>query len=190
MSCVLGIAWATFNFLQVKRINVINNGAESSRQLVNEVTEEQRKLLIELGDKIANVLLLSFRVPSSSSSRNTSSASSLWWSCSLLSPSSRKRNSWLRSRSRSEPWFRSCVGQWGWWLPRKPISGLPIVPVRDWRQLSEWPSGLDALWDSHWSHSDFSVTLTPFSPHPPYPHLQIHQWSRRVRTLQHLWCQL
>lgn len=56
VSCVLGIAWALFNFLQVKSINVINNTSESSRQLVNEVTEEQRKLLIELGDKISNVL--------------------------------------------------------------------------------------------------------------------------------------
>jgi uncharacterized protein HemX len=55
VSCVLGIAWAIFNFLQVKAINVINNDGEASRQLVNEVTEEQRKLLIELGDKIANV---------------------------------------------------------------------------------------------------------------------------------------
>ncbi len=39
VSCVLGIAWAIFNFLQVKSINVINNNSESSRQLVNEVTE-------------------------------------------------------------------------------------------------------------------------------------------------------
>lgn len=77
VSCALGIAWAIFNFIQVKSIDVINNSgeinksSESSRQLVNEVTEEQRKLLIELGDKIANVPLFSSRAPSSSSSRNT-----------------------------------------------------------------------------------------------------------------------
>jgi hypothetical protein len=83
VSCVLGIVWAIFNFLQVRSIDVINSGGESSRQLVNEVTEEQRKLLIELGDKIANVRIGSLRAPSSSSSRSTSSASSSLSSCSL-----------------------------------------------------------------------------------------------------------
>lgn len=91
VSCVLGIAWAIFNFLQVKSINVINNSGESSRQLVNEVTEEQRKLLIELGDKIANVRLCRCREQSSSSSRSTSSVLSSWQSCSSSSPSSPRR---------------------------------------------------------------------------------------------------
>lgn len=55
VSCVLGLAWAVVNFLQVKKINVENSGDSSTGQLVENITEEQRKLLVELGDKIANV---------------------------------------------------------------------------------------------------------------------------------------
>lgn len=54
-SCVLGLAWAIVNFLQVKKINVEGSGDTSTGQLVENISEEQRKLLIELGDKIANV---------------------------------------------------------------------------------------------------------------------------------------
>jgi hypothetical protein len=71
VACGLGIAWAIFNFLQVKAIDVMGGGSGTSRQLVNEVTEEQRRLLIELGDKIANVGVWLLRAPSSSSSRST-----------------------------------------------------------------------------------------------------------------------
>jgi uncharacterized protein HemX len=70
IACVLGIGWAIFNFMQVRKIDVAGDGSSSTEQLVD-ITEEQRKLLIELGDKIANVTNLSLRVPSSFSSRST-----------------------------------------------------------------------------------------------------------------------
>lgn len=57
VACALGIAWAIINFLQVKSIDVINHNTGSDRTLINEITEDQRKLLLELGDKISNVLL-------------------------------------------------------------------------------------------------------------------------------------
>ncbi len=49
ISCVVGIAWAIINFLLVKKIDVMGNSASSSSNLVDNITEEQRKLLIELG---------------------------------------------------------------------------------------------------------------------------------------------
>ena len=55
ISCALGIAWAIFNFLQVKKIDVEAPEGSSSQSLVNDITSEQRKLLVELGDKLANV---------------------------------------------------------------------------------------------------------------------------------------
>lgn len=55
ISCVLGIAWAAFNFLLVRKINVMEGDSSSRSNLVENISEEQRKLLIELGDKIANV---------------------------------------------------------------------------------------------------------------------------------------
>ena len=70
ISCVLGLVWAAFNFIQVRGIDVKGEGSSSTGQLVD-ISEEQRKLLIELGDKIANVSISSFRAPSSSSSRST-----------------------------------------------------------------------------------------------------------------------
>ena len=66
VSCVLGLGWAAFNFFQVRAINVREAGGSSSGQLVENISEEQRNLLIELGDKIANVLDLTCRVQSSS----------------------------------------------------------------------------------------------------------------------------
>jgi uncharacterized protein HemX len=56
VSCVLGLAWAVVNFIQVRKINVEGSGDTSTGQLVENISEEQRKLLIELGDKIANVI--------------------------------------------------------------------------------------------------------------------------------------
>jgi hypothetical protein len=46
VSCVLGICWAAFNFIQVRSINVVANTSSSSSKLVNEITEEQSKLLL------------------------------------------------------------------------------------------------------------------------------------------------
>jgi hypothetical protein len=46
VSCVLGICWAAFNFIQVRSINVVANTSSSSTKLVNEITEEQSKLLL------------------------------------------------------------------------------------------------------------------------------------------------
>ena len=58
VSCVLGIAWAVFNFIQVKKVDVLGNNGTSRDELVEKVTEKQRKLIVELGDKIANVQLV------------------------------------------------------------------------------------------------------------------------------------
>ena len=58
VSCVLGIVWAAINFIQVRSIKVDEASTESKSALVENITEEQRKLLIELGDKIANVRVL------------------------------------------------------------------------------------------------------------------------------------
>lgn len=49
ISCVLGIAWAIINFILVKKIDVMGTSPSSSSNLVDNITEEQRKLLIELG---------------------------------------------------------------------------------------------------------------------------------------------
>lgn len=58
ISCVLGIIWAVINFFQVRSIKVDDEGTDSKAALVENITLEQRKLLIELGDKIQNVNLL------------------------------------------------------------------------------------------------------------------------------------
>lgn len=56
ISCVLGIGWAVLNFMQVRKVDVSSSEGGSRSSLVSNVTEEQRQLIIELGDKIANVL--------------------------------------------------------------------------------------------------------------------------------------
>jgi len=60
--CVLGIAWAIFNYILVKKINVHDKSGDSSKQLINDISDKQRELLIELGDKISAVTMVSFRV--------------------------------------------------------------------------------------------------------------------------------
>ena len=55
ISCVLGLLWAAFNFRSVKKINVESDQDAESDSLIGGVTERQRKLLIELGEKISNV---------------------------------------------------------------------------------------------------------------------------------------
>jgi hypothetical protein len=49
LCCVLGIAWAIFNFIQVKKIDVEKGFDGESDSLVGDIPEEQKKLLIELG---------------------------------------------------------------------------------------------------------------------------------------------
>jgi hypothetical protein len=49
ISCVLGLLWAAFNFMSVKKINVESDKDDDSDPLIQGVTERQRKLLIELG---------------------------------------------------------------------------------------------------------------------------------------------
>jgi uncharacterized protein HemX len=56
LSCALGIGWAVFNFIQVRKINVAEGSSSSRDNLVDPVSDKQRELIIELGDKIANVL--------------------------------------------------------------------------------------------------------------------------------------
>ena len=46
ISCVLGIGWAVFNFVQVRKIDVANPGDTSRDQLVDNVTDKQRKLIL------------------------------------------------------------------------------------------------------------------------------------------------
>lgn len=65
LSCVLGIVWAAINFIQVRAIKVDDKGGDSQSALVDNITDHQRKLLIELGDKIATVSYVLFREPSS-----------------------------------------------------------------------------------------------------------------------------
>ena len=55
ISCVLGLLWAAFNFMSVKKINVESDQDAEADSLIGGVTEQQRKLLIELGEKISNV---------------------------------------------------------------------------------------------------------------------------------------
>jgi hypothetical protein len=49
ISCVLGLLWAAFNFMSVRKINVESDQDAESDSLIRGVTEHQRKLLIELG---------------------------------------------------------------------------------------------------------------------------------------------
>lgn len=55
LCCVLGIVWAAFNFLLVTKINVQEGNDGESDSLVGDIPEEQKKLLLELGEKIQNV---------------------------------------------------------------------------------------------------------------------------------------
>jgi hypothetical protein len=50
--CVLGLVWSAFNFLLVKKINVNENNYSEEGPLVEDLPEEQKKTLIELGQKI------------------------------------------------------------------------------------------------------------------------------------------
>lgn len=55
ISCVLGLLWSAYNILLVNKINVETGYDGESESLVGDIPEEQKKLLIELGEKISNV---------------------------------------------------------------------------------------------------------------------------------------
>jgi hypothetical protein len=46
VSCALGIAWAIFNYTLVKKINVSDESHTYHGKLINDITPDQRKLLI------------------------------------------------------------------------------------------------------------------------------------------------
>lgn len=81
--CALGIAWAVFNFILVRRIDVEKGSDGESDSLVGDIPEGQKKLLIELGEKIANVVFTLFRELLNFLSSSTSFASFLCLSCLL-----------------------------------------------------------------------------------------------------------
>jgi len=49
ISCVLGLVWAAFNFMSVRKIDVERGEDGESDSLIGAITEGQKKLLIELG---------------------------------------------------------------------------------------------------------------------------------------------
>lgn len=53
--CILGLIWAIINMLSVNKIDVEKGIDGQSDSLVGDIPESQKQLLIELGDKIANV---------------------------------------------------------------------------------------------------------------------------------------
>lgn len=55
VSCVLGLIWAFFNYLGVKKIDLQHGQQGEYEGLANETTEGQVKLLLELGTKISEV---------------------------------------------------------------------------------------------------------------------------------------
>ena len=49
ISCVLGLIWAAYNFMLVRKINVERGEDGESDSLIGDIPEGQKKLLIELG---------------------------------------------------------------------------------------------------------------------------------------------
>lgn len=52
ISCGLGLLWAGFNFMSVKKIDVAKEDDGEHDSLIGAITPKQKKLLIELGEKI------------------------------------------------------------------------------------------------------------------------------------------
>jgi hypothetical protein len=67
ITCVLGLIWAAYNFYLVRKINVERGEDGESDSLIGDIPEGQKKLLIELGEKISNVISLlnlgRYRIP-------------------------------------------------------------------------------------------------------------------------------
>jgi hypothetical protein len=74
----LGIAWAVYNIFQVEKIKV-RGGQQTSDSNIKPLNSRQEELLLELGDKISEVIYVLFRAPKSFLKQSTASASfSLW----------------------------------------------------------------------------------------------------------------
>ena len=56
--CVLGLIWAFINMVSVNKIDVEKGIDGESDSLVGDISEEQKQLLIELGEKISNVKII------------------------------------------------------------------------------------------------------------------------------------
>jgi len=52
--CVLGLLWAAYNVVLVRKINVEQGSDGESESLVGDIPEGQKQLLLELGEKIQN----------------------------------------------------------------------------------------------------------------------------------------
>lgn len=75
---------------------------ESDSITSHSITPSQKKLLLELGSKIADVAIDQCRAQKSSSNKNTLFAYSLWQSCFLLLPSSLLKSTTPQQLSLSE----------------------------------------------------------------------------------------
>lgn len=53
--CILGLLWALFNVISVNKIDVEKGVDGESESLVGDIPENQKRLLLELGEKISNV---------------------------------------------------------------------------------------------------------------------------------------
>lgn len=54
--CVLGVAWAIYNIFEVEQINVRGGFNGELHPSAKALTKRQESLLLELGDKISEVL--------------------------------------------------------------------------------------------------------------------------------------
>jgi hypothetical protein len=64
-SCVVGLLWAFWNYLQVKKVQ-IGQGSTGAYESVGDVNESEVQVLLEIGDKISEVKIKIFRVQKSS----------------------------------------------------------------------------------------------------------------------------
>ena len=55
-SCVLGIIWAVFNVILVRKIDVAGGSDGDSDSMLNDIPQNQKELILELGEKISTVL--------------------------------------------------------------------------------------------------------------------------------------
>lgn len=86
--CLLGLAWAIFNIFQVEKINVRGGYNGETATNPKHLSSHQENTLLELGDKISEVIVPLFRAPKNSSKQNIQSVSSSSSLCSSSSPSS------------------------------------------------------------------------------------------------------
>lgn len=63
--CVLGLIWALINYRLVKKIDV-GLGVGGEHGAIVDLSSDQKELLVELGEKISEVVVPLFREPTSS----------------------------------------------------------------------------------------------------------------------------